>query len=123
MIYNFLIGKVDPAKSPESGVKPVGSKEKLSSSVASVVQGFREFCHLVWVLHARDKMSLCARKYRRLRGQDADSTKVCVRLIRILLFRTFLTQKTGIDTVFKESPLSSDWRTPVSSHHAFFLPD
>ena len=49
---------------------------ELPSSIRSVLCSLREFCAIMWLLHARDKMSKSSRKYRQLRSQSTGSEEV-----------------------------------------------
>ena len=52
------------------------SNEKLLSSITSVMSCFRDFCAIMWLLQARDRMSKSSRKYRQLRSQSLGSEEV-----------------------------------------------
>ncbi|XP_078354068.1 uncharacterized protein LOC144638717 isoform X1 [Oculina patagonica] len=66
---------VSPKKKGKKGSdhKEEKGDEKLPSSIGSVLCSFREFCAVMWLLHARDKMSKSSRKYRQLRSQSTGS--------------------------------------------------
>ena len=72
LVYYYLctLGK------KSSGHQEEKSDEKLPSSIGSVLYSFREFCSIMWLLHARDKMSKSSRKYRQLRSQSTGSEEV-----------------------------------------------
>ena len=63
------------SEAPASG-KEEKRVEKLSSSITSVLSGFRDFCAIMWLMHVRDKMSKASRKYRQLRSQSTGSEEV-----------------------------------------------
>lgn len=68
--YDRISGK------KESDHKEDKGDEKLPSSIGSVLCSFRDFCAIMWLLHARDKMSKSSRKYRQLRSQSTGSEQV-----------------------------------------------
>ena len=49
---------------------------KPPSSIGGAQCGFRDFCAIMWLLHARDKMSKSSRKFRELRSQSTGSEEV-----------------------------------------------
>lgn len=62
---------------PSNGEKEA-TTEKLPSSIRSVLRCFRDFCAIMWLLHARDKMSKSSRKYRELRSQSTGDEEVFI---------------------------------------------
>lgn len=60
---------------PSSGEKET-TTEKLPSPVRSVLNCFRDFCAIMWLLHSRDKMSESSRKYRQLRSESTRDEEV-----------------------------------------------
>ena len=100
------------AAAPSSGDKDT-TTEKLPSSVRSVLRCFRDFCAIMWLLHARDKMSKSSRKYRELRSQSTGNEEVFyvyqtrkeytdaeTRAVETRSSRVFLSVLLGISAIF-----------------------
>ncbi|XP_048582727.1 uncharacterized protein LOC5517350 isoform X2 [Nematostella vectensis] len=64
----------DKRSPPRSGPSQAGSQTGESSSIDVMLSAFQQFCLITWLLHARDKRSYYARRYRReLNEPSADA--------------------------------------------------
>lgn len=77
-VYNSHKFSFSGKRRPEaaSSEKEGKGDGELPYSIGSVLCSFREFCAIMWLLHARDKMSKSSRKYRQLRSQSTGSEEV-----------------------------------------------